>query len=154
MGTARATDACSARLLPRTTGLASCLAAESRWWPQPIGGSDCADFDRLRPQILGATSSCGGSRAWTQFTPDNASPGDGYSHNAWIDLAGGDCGDRNAHHNRDDRQCELSPSAALLRRLCATGLQSLLAKLRSARLRNILDPLGQALGDVLVVFRT
>src|SRR5215217_5261502 len=116
-------------------------------------GQDCADFDRLSPRswalLLLAEAAC-----VNPVHPDNASPGDGNSDDAWINLAGGDCCDWDTHHHGDDCQRELSSSAALLRRLGPTGLQSLLSKLRSTRLRNLFDPLGQARGNVLVVFRT
>lgn len=85
---------------------------------------------------------------------NDAGPGDGYADDAWIHVGRRYRCDGDTHHDGDDGQCELPPSAALLRRLGPTGVQSLLPKLRSARLRNVLDPLSQAFGDVLVVFRT
>jgi hypothetical protein len=84
---------------------------------------------------------------------DNARPRDSHPEEGWVDFRGSDASDRDAHHQRDDRQRELPLPAALLGRLLAIGELGLMPQLCGAGGGEIFHSLGQAGSNVFGVFR-
>jgi hypothetical protein len=84
---------------------------------------------------------------------DNARPRDSHPEKSWVDFRGGYASDRDAHHQRDDRQRELPLPAALLGRLLAVGELGLMPQLCGAGGGEIFHSFGQAGSNVFGVFR-